>query len=147
MLLDVFERERRDGLEAQKKVNQLVWEYLSLELERELQRLTEEQGLKPEGRTTSSTNASAWVRSWSANAWLAPGISGTSNAVSETFGSGSSYSRSCSRLSRLRRRTVDRPLEKRQPLEPHRAIAQGHRNPFAGCGGRAAHLRATLRTA
>jgi hypothetical protein len=71
----------------------------------------------------SSANASAWVRSWSVNAWLAPGISGTSNAFTETFGS-------CSRLSRLRRRAVDRPLEKRQSLGPHRVIAQGHRNPF-----------------
>jgi hypothetical protein len=45
---------------------------------------------------------------------LAPGVSGASNALIETFRSCSSYSRSCSRLSRLRRRTVDKPLEKRQ---------------------------------
>jgi hypothetical protein len=78
----------------------------------------------------SSANASTWVRSWSVTAWLAPGISETSNAFTETFGSGSSYSRSCSRFSRLRRRTMARPLEKRQSLGPHRVIAQGHRNPF-----------------
>jgi hypothetical protein len=46
---------------------------------------------------TTIANVSAWVRSWSVNAWLAPGISGTSNALSETF-------MSCSKLSRLRRR-------------------------------------------
>jgi hypothetical protein len=44
MLLDVLERDRRERLEAQKKVKVLVRENLSLELERELQRLTEEQG-------------------------------------------------------------------------------------------------------
>jgi hypothetical protein len=51
MLLDELKRERRERLEAQKKVNQLMWEYLSLEFERELQRLTEEPGLEREGRT------------------------------------------------------------------------------------------------
>jgi hypothetical protein len=51
MLLDVLERERRERLEAEIKVNQLMREYLSLEFERELQRLTEEQGLEREGRT------------------------------------------------------------------------------------------------
>jgi hypothetical protein len=60
------------------------------------------------------------------NAWLAPGISGTSNAFGETFGS--SYSGSCSRFLRLRRRAMDKLLEKRQPLGSHRVIAQGHRN-------------------
>jgi hypothetical protein len=44
MLLDVLERDRRERLEAQKKVKVLMRENLSLELERELQRLTEEQG-------------------------------------------------------------------------------------------------------
>jgi hypothetical protein len=42
----VLERERRERLEAQKKAKQLMREYLSLELERALQRLTEEQGLE-----------------------------------------------------------------------------------------------------
>ena len=51
MLLDVFERKRREWLEAQEKIDQLMREYLSLELERELQRLTEEQELEREGRT------------------------------------------------------------------------------------------------
>jgi hypothetical protein len=51
MLLDVLERERRERLEAQKKVNQLMRAYLSLEFERELRRLTEEQRLEREGRT------------------------------------------------------------------------------------------------
>ena len=40
-----------ERLETQKKVKQLMRGYLSLELERELQRLTEEQGLEREGRT------------------------------------------------------------------------------------------------
>ena len=51
MLLDELERERRERLEAQKKVKQQMREYLSLELERELQHLTEEQELEREGRT------------------------------------------------------------------------------------------------
>jgi hypothetical protein len=51
MLLDVFERKRREWLEAQEKIDQLMREYLSLERERELQRLTEEQELEREGRT------------------------------------------------------------------------------------------------
>jgi hypothetical protein len=46
VLPDVLERERRERLEAQKKAKQLMREYLSLELERALQRLTEEQGLE-----------------------------------------------------------------------------------------------------
>jgi len=51
MLLDEFERERRERLEAQKRVKQLMREHPHLELERELQRLTEELGLEREGRT------------------------------------------------------------------------------------------------
>ncbi len=47
----MLERERRERLEAPKKVNQVMREYLSLEFEREPQRLTEEQGLEREGRT------------------------------------------------------------------------------------------------
>ena len=51
MLLDVLERERREWLETQKKISQLMREDLSLKFERELQRLTEELGLEREGRT------------------------------------------------------------------------------------------------
>src|SRR5215208_4999789 len=50
MLLDEFERERRERLEAQKRVKQLMREHPHLELERELQRLTEELELEREGR-------------------------------------------------------------------------------------------------
>ena len=42
MLLDELERERRERLEAQGRVKQLMRERPHLELERELQRLTEE---------------------------------------------------------------------------------------------------------
>jgi hypothetical protein len=41
----------RERLEVQKKVSQLLREYLCLELERELQHLTEELELKREVRT------------------------------------------------------------------------------------------------
>jgi hypothetical protein len=51
MVLDVLERERRERLEAQERVTQLMREHPHPELERELQRLTEEQGLEREGRT------------------------------------------------------------------------------------------------
>jgi len=51
MLLDELERERRERLEAQKRVEQLMREHPHLELERELQRLTEELELEREGRT------------------------------------------------------------------------------------------------
>jgi hypothetical protein len=51
MLLDELERERREQLEAQKRVKQLMREHPHLELERELQRLTEELELEREGRT------------------------------------------------------------------------------------------------
>ena len=47
--LDVLERERRERLEAQERVRQPMREHPHLE--RELQRLTEEQGLEREGRT------------------------------------------------------------------------------------------------
>jgi hypothetical protein len=102
MLLDVLERERRKRLEAQKKVKQLMREYLSLELKRELQRPTEK--LESEGRTHNHRERQRLGEGWSMNAWLAPGFSGTSNALSETFRSCSSCSRSGSRLSRLRRK-------------------------------------------
>jgi hypothetical protein len=51
MLLDKLERERRERLEAQERVKQLMWVHPHLELERELQRLTEELELEREGRT------------------------------------------------------------------------------------------------
>jgi hypothetical protein len=50
MLLDGLERERQERLEAQKRVKQLMREHPHLELERELQRLTEELELEREGR-------------------------------------------------------------------------------------------------
>ena len=49
MLLDELERERRERMVAQERVKQLMREHPHLELERELQRLTEE--LEREGRT------------------------------------------------------------------------------------------------
>jgi hypothetical protein len=51
MMLDVLERERRERLEVQERVEQLMREHPHLELERELQRLTEELELEREGRT------------------------------------------------------------------------------------------------
>jgi hypothetical protein len=51
MLLDELERERRERLEAQGRVKQLMRERPHLELERELQRLTEELELERQGRT------------------------------------------------------------------------------------------------
>ena len=51
VLLDELERERRDRLEAQERVKQLMREHPHLELEREVQRLTEELELERKGRT------------------------------------------------------------------------------------------------
>src|SRR5918994_27726 len=51
MLLEELERERRGRLGAQERVKQLMREHPHLELERELQRLTEELDLEREGRT------------------------------------------------------------------------------------------------
>ena len=50
MLLDELEHARRERLEAQERVKQLMREHPHLELERELQRLTEELELEHEGR-------------------------------------------------------------------------------------------------
>jgi hypothetical protein len=50
MLLDELERERGERLAAQGRVKQLMREHPHLELERELQRLTEELQLEREGR-------------------------------------------------------------------------------------------------
>ena len=50
MLLEELERQRRELLEAQKRVKQLMREHPHLELEREIQRLTEELQLEREGR-------------------------------------------------------------------------------------------------
>ena len=87
-------------------------EYLSVEFERELQRLTEEQGLEREGRTPKHRERQRLGEKLERERLARPpGISGTSNAFSETFGIDRSYSRSCSRLSRLGRRTVNRPLK------------------------------------
>jgi hypothetical protein len=49
-LLEELERERRERLEAQGRVKQLMREHPHLELEREVQRLTEELELEQEGR-------------------------------------------------------------------------------------------------
>ena len=49
-LLEELERERRERLEAQGRVKQLMREHPHLELEREIQRLTEELELEREGR-------------------------------------------------------------------------------------------------
>jgi len=49
-LLEELERERRERLEAQGRVKQLMREHPHLELEREVQRLTEELELEREGR-------------------------------------------------------------------------------------------------
>ena len=49
-LLEELERERLERLEAQRRVKQLMREYPHLELEREVQRLTEELELEQEGR-------------------------------------------------------------------------------------------------
>jgi hypothetical protein len=49
-LLVELERERREQLEAQGRVKQLMREHSHLELERETQRLTEELELEREGR-------------------------------------------------------------------------------------------------
>ena len=51
MLLDELARERQERLAAQERVKQLMREHPHLELERELQRLTEELELEHEGRT------------------------------------------------------------------------------------------------
>jgi hypothetical protein len=50
VLLDEFERERRERLETQERVKQLMREHPHLEFERELQRLTEALELEREGR-------------------------------------------------------------------------------------------------
>ena len=97
MLLDELERERRERLEAQERVKQLMREHPHLELERELQRLTEELELEREGRTHNHRERQRLGEELERERLLAPVISGTSNALSETF-------MSCSRLSRLRRR-------------------------------------------
>jgi hypothetical protein len=49
-MLEELERERRERLEAQGRVKQLMREHPHLELEREVQRLTEELELEREGR-------------------------------------------------------------------------------------------------
>ena len=51
VLLDELERERSERLAAQKRIKQLMREHPHLELERELQRLSEELQLEREGRT------------------------------------------------------------------------------------------------
>jgi hypothetical protein len=51
MLLDELELERRERLETHERVKQLMREHPHLELERELQRLTEELELEREGGT------------------------------------------------------------------------------------------------
>ncbi len=50
VLTEELEFERRERLEAQKRVKQLMREHPHLELEREIQRLTEELELEREGR-------------------------------------------------------------------------------------------------
>jgi hypothetical protein len=114
MLLDVLERERRERLEAQKRVKQLMREHPHLELERELQRLTEELGLEREGLTHNRRERQRLGEELERERLGSPrGSAGMSNALSETLGSCCTYSRCCSRLSRLRRRAYgQKPLKK-----------------------------------
>jgi hypothetical protein len=68
-----------------------------LELERELQRLTKELELEHQGRTHNHHERKRLSEELERERLARSGISGTSNALSETFGN-------CSRHSRLRRR-------------------------------------------
>ena len=130
MLLDVLEGESRERLEAQKKVNQLMREYLSLEFERELQRLTEELESEREGHTHNHRERQRLGAELERERLARSGDQRNIHAFSETFRSGSSYSRGCSRLSRLRRRTVDKPLEQRQSLGPPSGDRSGSQEPL-----------------
>ncbi len=68
-LTEELELERRERLEAQRRVKQLTREHPHLELERELKRITEE--LEQEGRLRNIiASASAWQKSWRQNASL-----------------------------------------------------------------------------
>ena len=70
-LTEELELERRERLEAQRRVKQLTREHPRLELERELKRITEELEPEQEGRLRNTiASASAWQKSWRQNASL-----------------------------------------------------------------------------
>jgi hypothetical protein len=98
MLLDELERERRKRLEAQVRSNSSCGSTRTWSLSEKSNASRKSWSWSARDVRTTIVNVSAWVRSWSVNAWLTSGISGTSNALSETFRSSSSYKRSGSRL-------------------------------------------------
>src|SRR5215207_11144460 len=100
-------------------------EHPHLELSENSYALRRSWGWSERDVRTTIANASAWVRSWSVNAWLAPGVSGTSNASARASGAAAGSQGSEVEL-------MDKPLEKQPPLGPHRGIAQSHRNPLRG---------------
>ena len=118
----MLERERRDRLEAQEKVNQLMREYLSLEFERELQRLTQEQGLEREGRTHKHRERQRLGEELERERLARSGISVTSNAVSETFRAATVTRGAAAGSQGSEERLMDILLEKQQPLGFHRGL-------------------------
>jgi hypothetical protein len=148
MLLDELKRERRERLEAQERVKQIMREHPHLGLKREVQRLTEELQLEREGRTHNHRERQR-----------------LGEKLERERLARSGYQRNVQRLERdlqeLQKVLEERqqalkvpkkglwtkPLEKQQPLESQRRIIQSHRNTLRNAEGGAAHLRATLRTA
>ena len=104
MLLDELERERREQLEAQERVKQLMREHPHLELERELQRLTEELELEREGRTHNHRERQRLGEELERERLARSGDQRNVQRLERDLQDRSSCSRSGSRLSRFRRR-------------------------------------------
>ena len=98
VLTEGLEFERRERLQAQKRVQQLMREHPHLELEREIQRLTEEMELEREGRLHNHRERQRLSEELERERWLARKASGKSSAWSEGFESWSGCSKNSKRL-------------------------------------------------
>jgi hypothetical protein len=137
----VLERERRERLEAQEKVNQLMREYLSLEFERELQRLTQEQGLEREGRTHKHRERQCLGEEQERGRMARSGDQRNIQRFERDL-------RELRHLLEVRQPgsqgseegLMNIPLSKQQPLGFHRDWSESDEHSSV-CGARAAHLR------
>ena len=146
MLLDELERERRERLEGQERVKQLMREHPHLELERELQRLTEELELEREGRTHNHRERQRLGEELERERLARSGDQWDVERLERDL-------QELQHLLEERHQALKAPkkslwtnlLRNNNHYGPTGVRSESAEHP-SGCGGQAAHLRATLRT-
>ena len=106
------------------RVKQLVREHPHLELERELQRLTEDLELEREGRTQNHRERQRLGEELERERRARSGDQRNVQRPRARSSGGAAGSQASEEV------LMDIPFDKQQPLGHHRGIAQCHRNPF-----------------